>query len=242
MGNVNLAQRKKRRSVVASCLCALVLLCFAVFALVPSTAWFGRTVVDKPYDDGEYMYTGTLKAGKFNGVGKIAFADGTRYEGGFYESCFHGEGTFFGEEWSFEGVFENGKPVSGILHGKEDILVGKDSYELKERWKYTGALGSRGQRGTGAFEFEDGAKYEGECVGGLAQGQGSYTGKDGKLIYKGGWHTGKYEGEGEYTAPDGSFSYKGAFRAGQFEGKGTVTVSGGKTVAGQWRNGWRVSK
>ena len=234
---------KSRKAIFSGCLCALALLCLAVFALAPSTAWFGRTVIDAPYDDGGYLYTGTLFAGKFNGYGKIAFKDGTRYDGGFYEGAFHGAGVFIGDGWSFDGIFENGKPVRGLLVTDEkSIKVNGESYELAERWVYIGALGPRGQRGRGTFLFEDGAKYEGECAEGLAQGQGTYTDKDGQLLYEGAWRAGSYEGEGIYTAPDGSFRYKGGFRAGKFEGRGTVTTKEGKKVAGTWKNGWRVAK
>jgi len=231
-----------RKSVIVGCFCALALLCFAVFALVPSTAWSGRTVIDQPYDDNEYLYTGTLKAGKFNGYGKIAFANGTRYEGGFFDGRFHGEGVFYGEDWRLEGLFEDGEPVRGVLYGEEEIIFDENSFALAERWKYTGALSPKGQRGKGAFVFEDGATYEGECAEGLAQGRGTYTDSGGHVLYAGVWQAGLYEGEGEYHAPDGSFSYRGNFRGGKFEGEGAVTTREGKVITGTWKRGWRVAE
>jgi len=231
-----------RLKFITSAAAALALLCFAVFALAPSTAWLGRTVIDQPYDDDSYLYTGTLKSGKFYGYGKIAFADGTRYEGGFFDGRFHGVGFFYSDEWSFEGVFEHGEPVRGVLRGEEEIVFDENSYALAERWSYIGALGSKGQRGKGVFFFEDGAIYEGECADGLAQGQGMYTDGGGHVLYVGAWQAGLYEGEGEYNAPDGSFNYKGSFRAGKFEGMGTVTTREGELISGTWKSGWRVKK
>lgn len=232
-------KRRSRRSIFFGCLCALL----ALFALAPSTAWPGRAVENAPYDDGGYFYTGALHAGKFNGYGTVAFPDGARYEGGFYEGAFQGAGIFRCGDWFFDGIFENGEPIEGVLHaGEKEIDFRANRFELAKHWRYAGVLGAKGQRGRGLFIFADGAKYEGECADGLAQGQGTYTDKDGNRLYTGAWRAGSYEGEGAYTAPDGSFTYKGSFRAGKFEGKGTVTTKEGKIVAGMWKSGWRVAK
>ena len=219
------------------------MLCFAVFALAPSTTWFGRKVIDLPYDDGGFLYTGTLKAGKFNGRGKIFFAGGGGYEGEFLEGRFQGFGIFSGDDWRFEGIFNNGVPQRGTLHTKAGkVTVEPGGLALEGQWDYTGTAGPNGQRGQGEFTFADGAVYKGGFRGGLAEGQGTYYDADGRKRYEGGWSAGLYEGEGSYAAPDGSFAYQGGFRGGKFEGKGTVTAKDGKTTAGTWNSGWRVKK
>ncbi|MDR0532250.1 MAG: hypothetical protein LBG83_09355 [Oscillospiraceae bacterium] len=245
------SRRPRRLPVVGWAVCAAALISFAVFSLAPSTAWFGRKVIDKPYDDGGYTYTGTLHAGKFSGGGKVSFSDGSHYEGDFLDGSFQGQGKFTGTDgWSYEGLFENGRPTTGILYTKQGELnvdfsrgeIALHNAEALKLWKYSGGLSARGQRGSGVFTFPDGAKYAGEFANGFAEGQGTYTDGDGKALYTGGWATGLYSGEGKYAAPDGSFRYEGQFANGQFNGEGTVTTKEGKTIAGTWKNGKRVKK
>ncbi len=43
------------------------------------------------FAQGQYNYTGSWKENQMDGEGKIAFANGNHYEGGFKESKFHGQ-------------------------------------------------------------------------------------------------------------------------------------------------------
>lgn len=84
-------------------------------------------------------YIGGFKNSEFEGKGELHFCDGNNYVGDFKESMNHGIGTFtakghtYSGEWkndkqhgkgkatdkvanaSYEGDWENGKPISGIV-------------------------------------------------------------------------------------------------------------------------------
>ena len=78
--------------------------------------------------------------------------------------------------------------------------------------------------------------YVGDCVDGLAEGQGISTGTD---SYEGEFEAGLPHGEGVYTWADGSV-YKGPFRRGLQHGRGTYTsLEDGElqSYEGMWRNG-----
>lgn len=114
----------------------------------------------------------------------------------------------------------------------------------------------------GVFEFDDGARYEGEFVEGeggrrLRQGQGSLrhgpeemTGEwDNDLlhghakvtfasgaVYEGGFDHGVFCGTGVYSWPDGSF-YQGGWRSNKMHGDGCYRDARGLEWRGHFHNG-----
>ena len=236
--------RRKRRGVFVAALCVCLVAALALFALLPGEG-LPRKTENALYDEGGFAYTGTLRAGKFSGQGRIEFAEGGWYEGGLAGGRFEGAGAFGSVDgWEFEGTFSGGKPVRGRFRTEESEFEADQesgAYALPEGWRYMGLLGAKGPRGQGTFTFADGAVYQGEFLNGTpGGGQGTYTNAAGMVVYTGGWSGGLFDGEGEYHAPDGSFSYKGSFTGGKFNGQGTLTQKDGKVLAGTWKAGWRT--
>jgi len=62
------------------------------------------------YNNGYEQYNGEWKNNKFHGFGKWTFANGSRYEGQFYEGKKHGKGKLFhGLKLAKEGIWKNGE-------------------------------------------------------------------------------------------------------------------------------------
>ncbi|KAL0236532.1 hypothetical protein GEMRC1_003114 [Eukaryota sp. GEM-RC1] len=75
--------------------------------------------------------TATLNSiGNFDGVVKYTFSSGNYYIGEVVDSVFSGKGKLYTETGHFDGVFDDGKMVSGLF-------VFKDGLEYAETdWKY----------------------------------------------------------------------------------------------------------
>ncbi len=99
---------------------------------------------------------------------------------------------------------------------------------------YTGYLVSGLPEGKGTMKYSSDSYYEGDWLGGLRHGNGSYTTSQGTATGK--WEKGSQCGEGTYKYKDGS-EYKGSFVNGRFEGKGTMTWADGKYYTGDWKSG-----
>ena len=85
--------------------------------------------------------------------------------------------------------------------------------------------------------YSDGDTYNGDIVGGLRHGQGTYTWVDGS-VYIGSWAEGNQHGEGTKTWADGS-SYTGAYVDGKKYGQGTLIGDDGSVYIGAWVDGKR---
>ena len=85
--------------------------------------------------------------------------------------------------------------------------------------------------------YSDGDTYNGDIVGGLRHGQGTFTWVDGS-VYIGSWAEGNQHGEGTKTWADGS-SYTGAYVDGKKYGQGTLIGDDGSVYIGAWVDGKR---
>ena len=72
-----------------------------------------------------HSYTGEWLAGKMDGFGRIAFSTGQSYIGYFKNRTFHGEGTFYGKNHVFEGVYENHKRMNGTYKDRTKQCTSK---------------------------------------------------------------------------------------------------------------------
>jgi hypothetical protein len=74
--------------------------------------------------------------------------------------------------------------------------------------------------------------YEGDCLNGLAHGQGVAKGKD---YYAGSFSKGLENGEGTYQWAGGDV-YKGEWKDGRRTGWGLLTLPSGASYEGEWKN------
>ncbi|GHU41901.1 hypothetical protein FACS1894111_04910 [Clostridia bacterium] len=227
---------------------AIVTVLFSAYYALNFKASDVVSVQEQEYATGNFSFTGNLRAGLFDGDGKLNYQNGDRYEGGFKEGRFQGQGTFFGrEDWRFEGEFETGKLKQGTFFSEDGTSVRiergekitEDTFEGAD-WKYIGAFDARGQEGNGTFVFPDGSTYVGTFSRGVAEGTGIYTDASGQKIYEGEFKEGLFDGEGAYFGKDG-WVYAGAFKSGLFDGEGAVTIKG-ETVHGAWEKGKQVKR
>ncbi len=162
----------------------------------------GVFVFTKPKDA---RYTGDFDKGMLSGKGKLEFPDGRKYEGGFLNNKFHGEGTYYlNKEEKFTGTFDNSSPVNGVgtffnpsdstkttgtmtngdFSGKCQIIYNNGS-------KYDGYIKNNDYEGFGIRLYKNGDTYQGNWVNGQREGQGIWKDKTGKLLYAGLWKKGQ---------------------------------------------------
>ncbi|MCL2106461.1 MAG: hypothetical protein FWH26_05295, partial [Oscillospiraceae bacterium] len=151
----------------------------------------------------DFSFTGTLRNGLFDGEGEIFYEDGGHYAGGFMAGRFGGAGIYTSPEgWRYEGVFAAGEPSGdGVIWLDEESSVTVTAENVadilsRKGWEYRGGLGERGQTGEGRFLFSTGESYTGGFLLGLAEGQGTYAGANGKPVYEGEWKAGLFHGQG----------------------------------------------
>ncbi|OQR98222.1 hypothetical protein ACHHYP_08989 [Achlya hypogyna] len=92
-------------------------------------------------------------------------------------------------------------------------------------------------KGTGAFTFPDGGKYEGdfETFQQVTMRHGHGTFWSGPEKYVGSWVKDAMDGKGTYTFASGAM-YEGEFKQNVFSGEGLYRWSDGATYSGQWRD------
>jgi len=155
------------------------------------------------------------------GVGTMAYPDGSKYEGAFANGKPQGKGMFFyANQTQFEGDFSTGLP-----HGF-GILTTADGKRTTGVWEYgeylglntstasvkTGCMEGNCEHGVGVYIFKDGTHYEGTFSHGLPHGFGTAVYQNGE----------KYVGE---------------FLNGNMHGNGTLFLSSGRPVSGYWKEG-----
>ena len=85
-----------------------------------------------------------------------------------------------------------------------------------------------------SISFENGDKYQGNCVENKMNGKGKYYVKS-RLIYEGYFKNNHFEGKGTYYWKNGD-SYTGIFKGGKFHGNGTIKFTNGNIFKGEFIN------
>lgn len=86
------------------------------------------------------------------------------------------------------------------------------------------------------FHYSNGDIYQGSVLGELFHGEGTYTAKNGKFIYRGQFSYGAKHGAGEETLTEKYF-YKGSFANNYFHGQGNLNFTTGESFIGSFCNG-----
>jgi hypothetical protein len=174
----------------------------------------------------DIVYTGTIKANKIAGRGKMKYANGDVYEGEWQEGEKHGEGVM---------TYTNGDVYSGSW--ENDVRHGHGELELASGDKYEGNFDGGMMNGKGAYFVADGSVYRGDFVKDLCWGSGVFISADNRITC-GEWKADKLHGKGyrEYANGD---KYYGQFQYGKRHGKGKMMFSSGALYAGKWVRGSR---
>ena len=209
-----------------------------------------KPVEKQEYLTGNFLYSGELKYGHFNGNGLIDFQNGESYVGVFTDGRLDGEGIFdvANEQngfWRFVGVFENGTVRNGTfyLSDGETIVYERNTADdsiTGQGWQYIGDFSVDNQHCTGTFVFKDSSVFSGSFSHGLASGEGTYTDSSGIVIYTGGFKDGLFSGQGKYFSSAG-WSYEGGFKDGLFDGEGVITTETA-TIRGIWEKGVQIER
>ncbi len=120
--------------------------------------------------------------------GSYTTQNGNKYEGGFKDEKFHGQGTFIGADGSKAvAEYKNGK-----LHGQGTVISVEGMYkgQFKEGMK----------DGRGELSLVSGIRYVGEFKANMYHGQGIYTNTDGKRL-EGIWENGTFVREAKVSLP-----------------------------------------
>jgi hypothetical protein len=196
------------------------------------------------FTDGS-KYEGTFSKGRFNGKGKLKYADSTNKicEGDFQGGVRHDKVICkWANGQTYEGDFKNDKPNGKGVATKSDGT------------KYVGEF-KDGEYSKGILTTSDGSN-DGEYNNGKFTGKGNITLENGNkyvgnikddelsngtLTFTDG---SKYEGEfknseyvkGVYTYSDGRV-YTGEWKNNEWNGKGTLIYSDGNKFEGEFKNG-----
>ena len=200
-----------------------------------------------------------LKAdGKAHGKGIRVYADGSRYEGDWYQDMQHGFGVYIGS--GPEGVRYEGTWYYGKRNG-----LGIQSYCNNDGNRYVCPLGNQHDGSARCF-------YDGHWKDGYFWGEGTFTCCDGRQ-YSGGWYKNKRHGIGRWVllpaklhysirrdatgsitsgqvANIGEYGqevkfddqyrirvYEGEFNKNKRNGKGKITLNNGDVMEGKFLNG-----
>jgi len=238
---------------MASIISALFIVSICLYACYSLGVFDGdgvKRVEKRAYPTGEFVYSGEIRDGLFDGSGLIDFYNGESYIGDFTNGRLDGEGVFSTDNeevgfWRFVGVFVNGVAESGTFYFLNGETI---EYERAagignasgQSWQYTGTFNMDNQHGTGTFIFNDGSVYSGSFSNGKASGEGTYTDPEGIMIYSGWFKNGMFDGQGRYFCSDG-WSYEGEFKDGLFDGEGAY-ISETETVHGVWEKGVQIER
>ena len=144
-------------------------------------------------NNGELLYKGEMKSGKYHGQGTLYGVDGCKWEGQFVDGKLHGQGKSYyaNGKIEYDGQWEN-----SYSHG-----MGIEYYENGDT--YEGEFSEGKPNGQGTYYFANGAKYEGHFENGEFNGEGTlYFSNDNK--YVGGFKNGKRHGKGVFYYRDGN--------------------------------------
>ncbi len=188
----------------------------------------GNVIAQLLDDDGTDIQVGCVMGDCENGEGVFAFANGSKYEGQFYNGKMDGWGTWYyanGEKYI--GTFKENYP-----HGRGNMYASKGAITSGEwlQGEYIGdGRAKNGQlgcisgdctNGTGTYVYKNAsAKFVGTFRNGLAHGKGICEFSNGDR-YEGEWKKGKFEGQGVLIFKDGRRA-DGHWIAGTFQGRST---------------------
>lgn len=103
-----------KRSII-EILVVLGLIAAGVFSMVNLPSHQAHYVLDHQ----RINYTGRIFKNKFNGQGKLSFANHDQYVGNFKDGQFNGKGSFVShKKWTYKGTFRAGLP-----HGKGTLTT-----------------------------------------------------------------------------------------------------------------------
>lgn len=168
------------------------------------------------------LQSGCLSGNCFDGFGKFAFPDGSRYEGNFRAGKITGSGTFFytnGDK--YVGSFK-----SGYRHGNGRIYR-KNGNVMDGVWKYgeyigssekpkAGCIAGNCKNGEGTYIFKNGSRYVGSFKYNLPHGKGTVYYANGEK-YDGNWANATFNGFGILHLEDGT-QVEGYWKKGTYVG------------------------
>ena len=201
------------------------------------------------------VFEGTWVDGKMTGKGReIHLTDpyGKEYdepkiiyEGMFVKGKKEGEGTLTTDYGTFEGIFAKGERHKGTFRDLEGhTLTGTwENGRFMEGYGYVWKPFVRGSFHSG-IDSPEGWSYVGEWKGGMMNGEGTLTYRDGKNL-TGIWKDNAFwEGKGclrckIYRKNKGMVSqvYEGEFAEGCYQGSGRLTLSDGTVIEGTFSQG-----
>ena len=159
-------------------------------------------------------FTGPVKEGVRDGIGRLEWSNGDYYEGDFKNGLRHGKGIMVEQNGArkYEGTWvlsqKEGKGKEIFANG--DRYIGEYS---RDRFNGEGELVTRGGTYTGSFkdglrdgfgtmQFRTNCRYEGFWVKGRMNGKGLYIWPDTRK-YEGQWENGERTGMGILTQVNG---------------------------------------
>ncbi|KAL4473882.1 hypothetical protein ABPG74_022746 [Tetrahymena malaccensis] len=195
------------------------------------------------------IYIGNFDGNKRHGKGVFINLLGERYEGGFSNDTFHGQGSYFYKdgaiyigEWfggQIQGkgmlYYSNGDIYDGyFLNGKRH---GKGTLYFNKEEKYEGEWVQDYKEGYGKLKLTNNQKYEGQFKSGTFNGKGKFFYQDGSS-YEGEWLNNQRHGYGEYKFQNGD-RYLGNYSYDKKQGDGTYFYHTGSTYKGEWKNDFK---
>merc|ERR1712059_24471 len=136
--------------------------------------------------------------------------------------------------------YEEGSYTGGVNDSKNPEGEGTFEYRGDDedgRMCYDGEWKDKAAHGYGVMKWQNGDRYEGDWVGGLREGKGTYTNK-----ISGGEYVGEYKadlkhGQGKYSFSNGDW-YEGEWKEGLRHGQGTYTwKEKNEKYSGSWVEG-----
>ncbi|EGG19788.1 hypothetical protein DFA_06889 [Cavenderia fasciculata] len=167
--------------------------------------------------DVQLEYNGEFLGDDWHGKGRVAYTDGTIFEGVHKNGLRHGPGRLVSTKQVFECTWVDGVPTGNGRWFSNDMLVEGHwedgdcvkGFVVKQGFGvYEGELRNLCPWGHGQELQDDGSMYNGDFVDGYRHGFGTSRWGDG--IYQGGWDHGEHAGLGRIIFANGK-GYEGYF-------------------------------
>ena len=179
------------------------------------------------------FYEGYVLDGKPDGIGRMLYNDSSRYEGGWSNGKWRGEGVYCTKTDTLSGYFEEGNLNGTGICKTKDFLYDGDWFDNKpdgigyavasDSSFYSGGWADGKRNGYGDMRFSNGDFYSGDWTDNLFDGIGTYTYARNGDSYYGEWKDGWQNGLGTYKAND--FEYTGNWEDGWINGEGRITYA-----------------